>query len=105
MTKITKSLVSMVLVGTLALAGCKHKKNTLPKSYSERQSNFVTTAQGVTIKPRYGRDSTIMDGITMKRVVYGNGLDVPNIDDSVIYKKGSQEYETLRPLLTIKKQK
>jgi len=65
---------------------------------------FITTAKEVIIEPHYGLDSMIMDGIIVTRFASGNGLNVPNIKESTVYTKGSPEYASLRPLLTVTKE-
>ena len=103
--KQNKTLTSIILAGTMALAGCGNvEDSSQPKNHSN-QTTFVTTAREVRIEPHYGTDSILMEGITVKRFAYGNGLDVPNIEESTTYVKGSPEYETLRPLLTVERSK
>ena len=100
--KVNKTLTSIVLAGTMAMAGCDNvEESSQPKSRSG-QTIFVTTAEKLTIEPHYGADSILMDGIVVKRFAYGNGGHIPNIEDSTVYTKGSPEYEALRPFLSVK---
>ena len=103
--KQNKTLTSIILAGTMALAECNNvEDSSQPKNHSN-QTTFVTTAREVRIESHYGTDPILMEGITVKRFAYGNGLDVPNIEESITYVKGSPEYETLRPLLTVERSK
>lgn len=101
--KPNKTLISIVLAGTIALAGCGDVENSSKQKNNSNQTTFVMTAREVRIEPHYGIDPILMDGITVKRFAYGNGLDVPNIEESTTYVKGSPGYETLRPLLTVER--
>ena len=103
--KPNKILTSIVLAGTMALAGCGNVENSIQQKNRPNQTTFMTTAREVRIEPHYGTDTILMDGITVKRLAYGNGLYIPNIEESTTYAKGSPEYETLRPLLTVESSK
>ncbi len=99
---INDKIRSIVLATGLAaaLAGCgRDVKSTIEKEPTIE--TFVTTAESVIITPHYNSDRIFMDGITVTNFAYGNGLDVPDIKESKMYPKGSPEYETLRPLLTV----
>ena len=105
--KTKTSLAGICLAGALALSGCDRVEK--PKNVVSTDS-FVTTAENVIIEPHYANESPNstrmnMDGIVVKRFAYGNGLDVRRINDSIFYSKGSKEYETLRPLLTVEVEK
>ncbi|MEX0932913.1 MAG: hypothetical protein WDZ77_02330 [Candidatus Pacearchaeota archaeon] len=103
--KTKNTLASIVLAGAMAFTGCNHETNNEQKSDSERQPTiFVTTAEKVVIEPHYSDNKIYIDGIVMKRFAYGNGSQVPNIEDSIVYKKGSPEYEALHPLLTVERE-
>ena len=101
--KTKTSLAGICLAGTLGLNGCngaEEPKKVVSADY------FITTAENVIIEPHYANESPNstrmnMDGIVVKRFAYGNGLDVRRINDSIFYSKGSKEYETLRPLLSV----
>ncbi len=97
-----KTLASLLAGGVLTLGACNKPK---PVELTQSRDLFVTTAENIVIEPHYGTDSMFMDGITVKRFAYGNGLSVPNINDSVVYNKGSKEYEALRHLLTVEVEK
>ncbi len=99
--KINKTLTSIILTGTMALAGCGNVENSSQSKSHSNKTTFVTTAREVKIEPNYSTNSILMDGITVKRFAYGNGLYIPNIEESITYAKGSPEYEALRPLLTV----
>jgi len=105
--KLNKTLTSIIVLAgtTMALAGCGNVKDSSQQKNHSNQTTFVTTAREVMIEPHYGTDSILMEGITVKRFAYGNGLYVPNIEESTTYVKGSPEYETLRPLLTVERSK
>ena|SRR3989338_4575434 len=103
--KPNKTLTSIVLAGTMALARCGNVEDSSQQKNHSNQITFVTTTREVRIEPHYGTDSMLMESITVKRFAYGNGLDVPNIEESITYVKGSPEYETLRPLLTVERSK
>ena len=99
--KLNKTLTSIVLAGTMALAGCGYTENSSQPKSSSSQTTFLTTAREVRIEPHYGADSMLMDGIVVTRFASGNGSYIPNVEESVTYAKGSPEYKTLRPLLTV----
>ncbi len=103
--KTKNTLASIVLAGAMAFTGCNNGETNKQVDHPNRQqTTFVTTAEKVVIEPHYSDNKIYMEGIVMKRFAYGNGFQVPNIEDSIVYKKGSPEYEALHPLLTVERE-
>lgn len=103
--KLKTTLEAILVAGVMAITGCNGGSNKTPREYRPSETTFVTTAENIRIEPYYGSDPTLMEGIVVTRFAYGDGLSLPNIEESKRYVKGSPEYETLRPLLTVEHSK